>query len=99
MLRYDRLPRALFSDKLIAGSVYKRGNKYAQVYGASFGWTQDLPMAKKGDAHETLYLLFRRDGVPPEMIMDGSKEQTLGNFNNKLKEANFHLKQTDPYSP
>ena len=37
MLRYDRLPHALFSDTLIAGSVSKRGNKYVKMYGAYFG--------------------------------------------------------------
>ena len=69
MLMYDRLPHALFSDTFIAGSVSKRGNKYAQIYGASFGWARAFHMAKKGDTHETLYLLFKWDGVPPKMIV------------------------------
>jgi transposase len=56
-------------------------------------------MKHKGDAHEALSLLFHRDGVPPVMVMDGSKEQTLGDFRRKLKEANCHLRQTEPYSP
>ena len=30
-------------------------------------------MKRKEDAHETLSLLFKRDGVPPKMVMDGSK--------------------------
>jgi hypothetical protein len=33
------------------------------------------------------------------MILDGSKEQTLGEFRRKLKEADCHLRQTEPYSP
>ena len=99
MLRYDCLSHVLFSDTLIAGSVSKRGNKYAQMYEASFGWTQASPMTKKGDAHRNLSLLFKRGGVPPDMIMDRLKEHTLEKFNKKLKEANFNLKQTEPYSP
>jgi hypothetical protein len=43
--------------------------------------------------------LFHRDGVPPTMILDGSKEQTLGNFKRKLREADCHARQTEPYSP
>jgi hypothetical protein len=31
-------------------------------------------MTRKGEAHETLSLLFHRDGVPPTMVLDGSKE-------------------------
>ena len=33
------------------------------------------------------------------MIYDGSKEQTLGNFKRKLREADCHGRQTEPYSP
>jgi hypothetical protein len=56
-------------------------------------------MKRKGDAHEALSLLFDRNGVPPVMVIDGSKEQTLGDFKRKLKEADCHLRQTEPYSP
>jgi hypothetical protein len=37
-------------------------------------------MTRKGEAHETLSLVFQRDGVPPTMIFDGSKEQTTADF-------------------
>jgi hypothetical protein len=33
------------------------------------------------------------------MILDGSKEQTLGNFKRKLREADCNARQTKPYSP
>jgi hypothetical protein len=56
-------------------------------------------MTTKGDAHESLSLLFHWDGVPPTMIFDDSKEQTLGNFRRKLREADCHGRQTKPYSP
>jgi hypothetical protein len=56
-------------------------------------------MKNKGEAHEALSLLFQRDGVPPACIVDGAKEQVLGEFRRKLKEASCWLKQTEPYSP
>ena len=56
-------------------------------------------MRRKGDAHDALSLVFHRDSVPPTMILDGSREQTLGEFRRKLREADCHLKQTEPYSP
>ena len=40
--------------------------------------------------HETLSLLFHKDGVPPVMIMDSSKEDTLGEFSRKLNQADYH---------
>ena len=56
-------------------------------------------MTKKSETHETLSLMFHRDGVPPTMILDDSKEQTLGHFKRKLHEADCHPQQTEPYSP
>ena len=47
-------------------------------------------MATKGDAHETLSLLFQQDGVPPKMIVDGLKEHTLVDFKRKVAEAGSH---------
>ena len=56
-------------------------------------------MTRKGEAHETLSLLFHHDGVPPTIVLDGSKEQCHSNFKCKLCEADCHLRQTEPYSP
>jgi hypothetical protein len=56
-------------------------------------------MTRKGEAHETLSLLFHCDGVPPTMLLDSSKEQCKGNFKRNLHEADCHARQTDPYSP
>jgi len=97
--RYRRLPEDLFTDTLIAGTVSKRGNKNTQVFTARNGWMRAHPMRRKGEAHEALSLLFHRDGVPPVMVVDGSKEQTSADFRRKLKEADCHLRQTEPYSP
>jgi hypothetical protein len=65
----------------------------------SFGWERAHPMKRKGDAHETVPLVFQRDGVPLTMITDDSKEQTKGKFRRKLKEADCHPQVTEPYSP
>jgi hypothetical protein len=101
MLRYNRLRHPVFSDTLVAGtkSFRPRLSQYGQVYSTSFGWTRIHPMRQKSEAHNTLDLLFKRDGVPPEMVVDGSKEQTLGDFARKCREASCYLKQTEPYSP
>ncbi len=80
MLCYKRLPHTTFADTMFAGTPSHSGNKCAQVYATSFGWARAHPMTRKGEAHETLSLLFHRDGVPPTMVLDGSKEQTKGGF-------------------
>ncbi len=69
----------------------------AQVFASNIGWVCVYPMQTKGEAHEALSLMFQREGVPLSMVMDGSKEQTLGKFCWKLVDADCQLKQTELY--
>jgi hypothetical protein len=69
------------------------------MYSTSFGWARAHPITRKGEAHETLSLLFHRDGVPLTMVFDGLKEQCQGDFKRKLCKADCHARQTEPYSP
>jgi hypothetical protein len=99
MLRYKQLPLTTFTDTLLAGTPSRSGNKCAQAFSTSFGWARAHPMTRKGEAHETLPLLFHCDGVPPTMVFDGLKEQCQGDFKRKLYKADCHARQTEPYSP
>jgi hypothetical protein len=99
MLHYPRMPHPVFGNKMFAGMESKNGNKCCQVFATNFGWARAHPLKQKGEAHEAQSLMFKRDGVPPEMILDGSKEQVKGGFKHKLKEVNCHLRVTEPYSP
>jgi hypothetical protein len=46
-----------------------------------------------------LSLMFQGDGVLPLIVMDGLKEQTMGQYCVKVRESNCQIKQTEPYSP
>ena len=81
----------VFGDTFISGTKSKRGNKHAEVFVTRFGWSRTFPMANKEGAHEALPLLFQRYGVHPKMIVDVSKEQTMGVFKLKVVEAGCHL--------
>ena len=99
-LRYRRLYHDMYTDTLQARvTSWFRQNRYAQVFATRFGWVQIYPMKQKSDAHEGLSLLAQRDGVPPKIIMDGSKEQTMGEFRKKAKQMGTHIVQTEPRSP
>jgi hypothetical protein len=57
-------------------------------------------MASKSLVHEGLSLRFQREGVPNSMIKeDGAKEQVMGMFRQKCREAGKRVKQTEPYTP
>ena len=94
--QYMRLRHDVFVDTFLAGTKSKRGKSYAEVFVTNFVWLHVFSMPEKGGAYEALYLFFQQDGVPPKMIVDGSKEQTLGGFKRKVEESGFHLRQTEP---
>jgi hypothetical protein len=99
ILCYKQLPHTTFTDTLFAGTPSRSGNKCAQAFSTSFGWARAHPMARKGEAHETLSLLFHHDGVPQTMVFNGSKKQCQGDFKRKFCNASCHARQTEPYSP
>jgi len=96
--RYRRLPVEMFTDTMFSNVKSKRQNTCAQVFCTAEGWTRAYAMQKKSQAHEALSLLHQREGVPNVMIMDGSKEQVMGQFRHKCRQAGSHVKQTEPYS-
>ncbi len=99
-LRYRRLRDDVFTDTMESKVVsWFRRNKYAQVFATRFGWCRAFPMRKRSEAHEALSLLARRDGVPPTLVMDNAREQTMGEFRRKAKEMGAHIRQTESHSP
>ena len=94
---YKRLPHPVFAYTMEAGVVSTRQNKYAHSYCTQYGWSRVHPMRLKNHAHETLSIIFKRDGFPPKIVVDNSKEQTLGKFAKKCREADCHLVTTEPY--
>ena len=92
MLRYKRLPHPMFTDTLLAGTASQRGHKFVLMFATSYGWYRTITMTKKSDAPFALDRLFRHEGVPPEKIMDISKEKNLGDFARKLCDAVCHIK-------
>jgi hypothetical protein len=99
MLRYNRLDTVMFTDTLESGTLSRRQNKYAQVFVIPPNWIKVYPMRTKGEAHFCLAALFHDIGVPEKMIMDGSKEQTQGEFRKKIRDAGCIVHQTEPYTP
>ena len=99
-LRYRRLSHGIFNGTLEASvGSWLCQNRYSQVFATAFCWCRVYPMKKKRDTHHGLPMIDARDGVPPHLIMDGSKEQTLGEFRKKMRKFGCHIKQSKPYSP
>ena len=98
-MRYKHLRHNMYTDTLKASVPSRSKDLYAQVFVTDFKWARAFPMKNKSDAVQALDLLLHREGAPEKMIMDGSKEQTLGKFRKTCQDASIHVKQTEPHSP
>ena len=78
--RYDCLANPVFLDMMFANTVSRRGSRCAQVYATNVGWGKIFPMASRSETHETLLLLFTRDGLPLACICDNANEMVKGSF-------------------
>ena len=97
MSTYDREKKGW--NRMYAIAACRRSNKCTQVYATDFGWARVFSMASRNEAHETLLLLFARDGILSACICNNAKEMTQGKFYQKFKDAACHLKQLEPYTP
>ncbi len=77
MLQYCCLHHTIFTDTMFASILSRRGNKCAQIFSSDFSWFCAYPMKTKGELHSALSFVFQQEGVPPLMVMDCLKEQTL----------------------
>jgi ribosomal protein L15 len=98
-LRYRHLRTSVYTDTMFSCVMSLSGNTCAQIYVNDLDWTRAYAMKSKGNAHETLDLLFHREGVPAEIISDGAKELVQGEFRRKVRAAGSHARQIEPYSP
>jgi hypothetical protein len=100
LLRYNRINATMFTDTLFAGVVSRRMNKCAQVFTIpEIKWVACMGLRTKGDAHLALDNVFRTTGAPSTIVCDGSKEQTLGKFRLKCRDAGTTIHPIEPYSP
>jgi hypothetical protein len=101
-LRYPRLGGRFgrfSSDTMFAKTKSIRGHTMAQIFANDIDFTKLIPMKRKGEAGDSLLEFIHDVGIPSEIHMDGSKEQTLGKWKEVIRK--FDIKQTisEPYSP
>ncbi len=98
MLKYHCLRHTVLTDTMFASTLSWHENKCAQIFSSNFGWLHAYPMKMKGVVHDALSLMFQHKGGPPLMVMDRSKEMTLGKFCQKCQDAGYEEKTTEPLS-
>jgi hypothetical protein len=86
-MRYNCLNTDVYTDTMFSTVKSSRGNTCGQIYTNDLEWTRFFPMSSKAQTHETLDLLFKRDGVPRALISDGAYKLAKGDFRKKARAA------------
>jgi hypothetical protein len=68
----------MYTDTMLSTILSRQNNKVAQIFCTDLGFVRAFPIKKEKEAHQALYLLFHRYGVPNIMVMDGAKVQVEG---------------------
>ena len=79
MLRYRRIDSQFYTDTLLtkgANGTSSRGNTYCQVFVSDKGYIAVYPMKKRSDFKDALHQFCKEVGVPSDLVMDPSGEQT-----------------------
>ena len=94
-LRYRRLNTTMLTYTYLSSIKSTRGNTCAQI------WTNDIecirinPISTKINANHSAKKIFKNDGVPSKVAMDGAREQVMGKFKKACEDATFQVQHLE----
>ena len=98
-LRKKRLCGRFYSDTCFFKCKSIRGDTCAQITGNGKGFCRFWSMKTKSLAHEGLRNFIEMDGIPENLVVDGSKEQSHNAWKDTLRTYHVNQSTSEPYSP
>ena len=87
------------SDTFKSNVISTRGNKYSQLFCNRGNYCVSYPMKKKSHAPHALSRMIHEVGIPNELLTDGAKELTLGEWGDICRKKKIYMQTTEPHSP
>ena len=87
------------SDTFKSSVLSTRGNKYVQLFCNRGNFVKLYPMKSKAHAHHALDRFLHEVGIPTELLTDGAKELTLGQWGKTCLRHRIYQVTTEPHSP
>ena len=97
MLRYRGLPVDLFTDTLETGIVSHRGINMPKLMPTGTHSARHTQWQGKVKHMRHYHSCLHKRG-PKHSGNDGAREQVMGEFRHEVRQADCHVKQTEPYS-
>ena len=76
-----------------------RGNTCAQIWTNDIEWIRKNLISTKSHAYHSTKKLFKNDGVPSKIVMDGSRDQIMGKFKEACQDATVQVQQLEYNTP
>ena len=90
---------AFASDTFKANVLSLRGNKFTQLFTNRGNYVRSYPIQTKADAYKALDRFLHEVGIPHEILTDGAKELTKGEWGKTCSRYKIHQRITEPHSP
>lgn len=87
------------SDTFRSNITSVRGKNYIQLFCNRANFTKAYSMKSKSHAHHALDRFIHEVGVMNELLTDGAKELTLGQWGKTCRKHKIHMQSTEPHSP
>jgi hypothetical protein len=97
-LCYPTLNTRFYTDTMYASTKSLKGNTCAQVFTNGTGYDLFYPLKKESLASEALTEAICSIGIPKELVSEGARVETQGDFGDIVKEYKIKPKTTEPYS-
>ena len=89
----------MFTDTYFSSIKSTRGNTCAQIWTNEIKWIRIEPMSTKRNAHHSAKKLFKNDGVPSKLVMDGAREHIMGKFKESCQDSTYQVQQLEYNTP
>ena len=89
----------MFTDTYFSSIKSTRGNTCAKIRTNDIEWIRINPMSTKVHTRHSDKKLFNNDGVPSKIVMDGTREQIMGKFNESYQDATVQVQELKHNTP
>jgi len=101
MFDLPRVRTSMATDTMDARVSSIHGDRYCQIFASKEFFVEAYPIQRKADCHEALDRFIKEYGIPDQLIMDGSGEQTgkSTQFQSIIRKYDIKSKVIEPDRP
>ena len=89
----------MFTDTYFSSIKSTKGNTCDRIWKNDIKWIRIDPISTKNNAHHSAKNLFKNNGMPLKIVMDGAGEKIMGKFKEACQDAMVQVQQLEYNNP